>query len=63
MHIFHEAGVKVLNLDSHRLCPFGLDHSVFTADISLSCPAQLSQDELVQSLKSLGTDVKISLVA
>lgn len=62
IHFFHDTGIKVLNLDSHRLCAFGLGQTMFTADISLSCPPEVQLNELTQGLKALSNDMKISVL-
>lgn len=62
MHFFHGIGVKVLNLNSHRLCAFGLGQTMFTADVILSCPPDLQLIDINQGLKELSNDMKITIM-
>lgn len=59
--LFNDFGVELLKLNSQSLCAYGLGSTMFTADISLSCPAGLSHSDLITALESLGKDIVVTV--
>lgn len=59
IQLFHDRGIEVLNLDSHRLCAAGLGNIMFTADITLACPPELQHSDFTRELEALNIVVRV----
>lgn len=62
LQLFHDRGVKVIDLDSHRLCAAGLGNTMFTADITLDYPAELDRSEITAELEALSDDIVVRVI-
>lgn len=60
-NLLEREGVKVSNMDCHRVGIAELGGSLFTANLKLAIPSTTNSDDIASSLEALGEDMVVTL--
>ena len=61
-HILHNIGIDIIHIENHRIALADLGRTVFSAQLALEVPTEVSLEQLVEAVQQVEENMRVEVI-